>query len=107
MDALKVLYVLFHLGRGSGRVLLETHVESPYDSEIFQAHPSVLADYEATRFICDSFRMAISAGLNGQEERLMVVDRPTIEPLIPADPSDSRKACLVKYTSQITLICVP
>jgi hypothetical protein len=51
--------------------------------------------------------MAISAGLNGQEERLMVVDRPTIEPLIPADPSDSRKACLVKYTSQITLICVP
>ena len=75
MDTLKVLYVLFHLGRGSGRVSLESHVESPDESEIFQAHPNVLADQEATRFICDSFRMAISAGLNDQEvERLMVVD---------------------------------
>jgi chemotaxis protein MotA len=75
MDVLKVLYVLFQLGRGSGRVLLESHVESPYDSEIFQAHPYLLRDLEATRFICDSFRMAISAGLNDQEvERLMVVD---------------------------------
>jgi len=75
LDALKVLYVLFHLGRGIGRVALETHVESPYDSEVFQAHPSLLADEEATRFICDSFRMAISAGLSDQEvERLMVLD---------------------------------
>ena len=75
MDTLKVLYVLFHLGRGLGRIALESHVESPYESEVFQAHPAVLNDHEATRFICDSFRMAISAGLNDQEvERLMVLD---------------------------------
>jgi chemotaxis protein MotA len=35
----------------------------------------VLSDAEATNFICDSFRMAISAGLSEQEvERLMAVD---------------------------------
>jgi chemotaxis protein MotA len=75
LDALKVLYVLFHLGRGNRGMALESHVESPYESEVFLAHPSLLADREATRFICDSFRMAISAGLNDQEiERLMVLD---------------------------------
>ncbi len=75
LEALKVLYVLFHLGRGSGGTALESHVESPYESEVFLAHPSILADQEATRFICDSFRMAISGGLNDQEvERLMVLD---------------------------------
>jgi chemotaxis protein MotA len=75
LDALKLLYVLFSLGRGTGKLDLESHVESPQESEVFQAHPSVLSDVEATNFICDSFRMAISAGLSEQEvERLMVLD---------------------------------
>ncbi len=73
--SLKVLYVLFHLGRGAGRTALESHVEAPYESEVFRTHPSLLSDVEATNFICDSFRMAISAGLNDVEvERLMVLD---------------------------------
>jgi chemotaxis protein MotA len=75
LDALKLLYVLFSLGRRTGKVDLESHVEVPYNSEVFQAHSSVLSDAEATNFICDSFRMAISAGLSEQEvERLMGVD---------------------------------
>ena len=75
LDALKLLYVLFSLGRGTGKGDLESHVEAPYDSDVFQAHPSVISDAEATNFICDSFRMAISAGLSEQEvERLMVLD---------------------------------
>jgi chemotaxis protein MotA len=75
LEALKVLYVLFHIGRGSGRVALEPHVETPNKSVIFRAHPSLLNDRVATDFICDSFRMAISAGLTGDEvERLMLLD---------------------------------
>jgi chemotaxis protein MotA len=75
LDALKLLYVLFSIGRGSRKLELESHVESPYESDIFQAHSSVLADQEATNFICDSLRMAISAGLGEQEvDRLMVLD---------------------------------
>jgi chemotaxis protein MotA len=75
LEALKLLYVLFSLGRGTGKLQLESHVESPEESEVFRAHPSVLSDVEATNFICDSFRMAISAGLSEQEvERLMVLD---------------------------------
>lgn len=75
LDALKLLYVLFSVGRGTGRIHMESHVEAPYDSEVFQAHYSVLSDADATNFICDSLRMAISAGLSDQEvERLMVLD---------------------------------
>ena len=42
--ALKLLYVLFQLGRGAGKTGLEPHVESPYDSEVFCEHPSILSD---------------------------------------------------------------
>jgi len=75
LEALKVLYVLFQLGRGAGRLALENHVETPEESEVFLAHPSLLADREATMFICDSFRMALSAGLNAEQvTRLMALD---------------------------------
>lgn len=75
LEALKVLYVLFHVGRGSGLGALEPHVETPYESEVFLAHPTLLSDTVATDFICDSFRIAISAGLTADEvERLMTRD---------------------------------
>ncbi len=75
LEALKLLYVLFQLGRGGGLTDLETHVEQPDDSLAFQAHPGILEDREATDFICDSFRIMISAGLNADKvERLMGLD---------------------------------
>ncbi len=75
LEALKVLYVLFHVGRSGGSVAVESHVEVPDESEIFLAHPSLLYDAEATAFICDTFRMALSAGMAGEEvDRLMAVD---------------------------------
>jgi chemotaxis protein MotA len=75
LEALKLLYVLFQLGRGGGLTDLETHVEQPDDSLAFQAHPTILEDREATDFICDSFRIMISAGLSADKvERLMPLD---------------------------------
>lgn len=78
LDALKLLYVLFQLGRGSGTTDLELHVENPRESSVFKAHRSVLGDADITAFICDSFRMALSAGLSGEEvEHLMALDADT------------------------------
>ncbi len=75
LEALKVLYVLFQVGRGAGRLALENQVETPEESEVFLAHPSLLADKEATAFVCDSLRMALSAGLSAEEvARLMALD---------------------------------
>jgi chemotaxis protein MotA len=68
-------YVLFQMGRGGGMTDLEPHVEQPADSIVFQTHPSILEDTEATNFICDSFRIMISAGLGADSvERLMALD---------------------------------
>ncbi len=75
LDTLRLLYVLFQVGQGTGKTALEVHVEAPYESEIFSTHPDLLSDAEAIDFICDSFRMAISAGLSDQDvDRLMVLD---------------------------------
>lgn len=75
LDALKLLYTLFQLGQGGRIGDLEPHMERPQQSQIFTKHPDVLADPVATDFICDSFRIAISAKLEGATvDRLMASD---------------------------------
>lgn len=75
MLVLKMLYVLFQYSRRAGLPGLEPHVEAPHSSEIFRPYRATLADDEVIDFICDSFRIAIAAGLDSQEmERLMSLD---------------------------------
>ncbi len=72
---LKMLYVLFQYSRRAGMPGVEPHVESPHKSEIFQPCRAILADDTVINFICDSFRIAIAAGLDSQDmERLMSLD---------------------------------
>lgn len=72
---LKMLYVLFQYSRRAGMPGIEPHVEAPRRSEIFRPCRAVLADDAAIDFICDSFRIAIAAGLDSHEmERLMSLD---------------------------------
>jgi len=75
LGVLQLLYVLFQFSRRAGMSGLEPHVEAPDRSEIFQAAPVVLADKVALNFICDSWRIAIAAGLGHDElEHLMTLD---------------------------------
>jgi len=75
LAVLRLLYVLFQFSRRAGVSALEPHVESPQTSEIFRPCRKVLADKVALDFICDSWRIAIAAGLDGAElERLMSLD---------------------------------
>jgi len=75
LNVLKLLYVLFQVGRRAGPPALETHIESPSESEVFCDYPDILADTETTTFICDSIRIVISAGLTCDEiERMMLLD---------------------------------
>jgi len=75
LGVLQLLYVLFQFSRRAGMSGLERHVESPHRSEIFQACPGLLADTVVLSFICDSWRIAIAAGLGRDElEHLMTLD---------------------------------
>ncbi|MEM6486836.1 MAG: flagellar motor stator protein MotA [Pseudomonadota bacterium] len=55
-DLLCLLFALIKVGRRDP-VALETHIEEPSSSPIFQAYPRIAADHESTHLICDTFRL--------------------------------------------------
>ncbi|MEM6943722.1 MAG: flagellar motor stator protein MotA [Pseudomonadota bacterium] len=57
-DLLCLLFALIKIGRRDA-VALETHIEDPSASPIFQAYPRILADHEATDMISDTLRIGM------------------------------------------------
>ena len=56
-DLLSLLFQLTKTMKSKGVVALESHIEKPKESTIFQKYPKVLKDHFATDFICDTLRM--------------------------------------------------
>ena len=72
VELLVMLNVVFKLAKSKGAMALETHVENPEESSLFQQYPSFLADHHAVEFFCDFFRMLIMGADNPHEmEALM------------------------------------
>jgi chemotaxis protein MotA len=59
IDALKMLYELFQLARRDGLVAIESHIENPGKSALFQKYPKVLHHHEAMVFLSDSLRLVL------------------------------------------------
>ncbi|GGF27380.1 flagellar motor stator protein MotA [Aliidongia dinghuensis] len=72
VELLVMLNVVFKLAKSKGAMALETHVENPEESSIFQQYPTFLHDHHAVDFFCDFFRMLIMGADNAHEmEALM------------------------------------
>lgn len=56
-DLLSLLFQLTKTMKSKGVIALESHIEKPAESVIFQKYPKVLKDHFATDFICDTLRM--------------------------------------------------
>lgn len=56
-DLLSLLFQLTKTMKSKGVVALESHIEEPKESTIFQKYPKVLKDHFAVDFICDTLRM--------------------------------------------------
>jgi chemotaxis protein MotA len=56
-DLLSLLFELTKTMKSKGVIALESHIEKPAESTIFQKYPKVLKDHFATDFICDTLRM--------------------------------------------------
>ena len=56
-DLLSLLFQLTKTMKSKGVIALESHIEKPGESAIFQKYPKVLKDHFATDFICDTLRM--------------------------------------------------
>ncbi|MCL2474359.1 MAG: flagellar motor stator protein MotA [Alphaproteobacteria bacterium] len=57
VELLCLLYQVFKLARTKGLLALEKHVETPYDSSLFQQFPGFLRNREAVSFLCDYLRL--------------------------------------------------
>jgi chemotaxis protein MotA len=56
-DLLSLLYLLTKTMKSKGVIALESHIETPTESGIFNRYPNLLKDHFAIDFICDTLRM--------------------------------------------------
>jgi len=56
-DLLSLLFMLTKTMKSKGVIALESHIENPKDSAIFQKFPKIMKDHFAIDFICDTLRM--------------------------------------------------
>jgi chemotaxis protein MotA len=59
LESLKLLFELFQVARRDGLVAIESHIENPHKSPLFQKYPTVLRQHHAVTFLCDSLRLVL------------------------------------------------
>lgn len=79
LNVLGLLHQLMRTMRAKSRSEVETHIDSPQESPIFQSYPEVLKDEAMTNFICDYCRLIIIGNARPHEiEALMEEEIHTI-----------------------------
>ncbi|HJV42655.1 flagellar motor stator protein MotA [Caulobacter sp.] len=56
-DLLALLFQLTKTMKSKGVIALESHIEKPHESKIFERYPKITHDHFAVDFICDTLRM--------------------------------------------------
>jgi len=87
LELLSLLYQLFAKIRKEGLVSIESDIENPERSPIFQKSVSVLTNHHALNFICDNLKVIITANVPPHElDNLMdlEIDTHHHEALIPS-----------------------
>jgi len=75
LDVLKLMYVLLAYSQRLGISSLESHVDAPSTSPVFNQHPAIFEDEGALMFVCDSIRTVTATGLDAEElDRVMAID---------------------------------
>lgn len=78
MELLALMYDLLTKGRKEGLMALETDIDDPDDSPVFQKYPSVLQNHHLLDFINDYLRLMVGGNMNPFEiENLMDVELET------------------------------
>lgn len=57
IELLSVRYQIFKLARSKGMLALESHIENPDESDLFNQFPGFHENHHAVEFICDYLRM--------------------------------------------------
>ncbi|MEW5886605.1 MAG: flagellar motor stator protein MotA [Pseudomonadota bacterium] len=67
LDLLALLYDVLQKARKEGLMAIESDIEKPEDSPLFQKYPAIAADHHTVEFITDYLRMMVSGNLNAHE----------------------------------------
>jgi chemotaxis protein MotA len=73
LELLSLLYSLFKLAKTKGDLALESHVEKPEESSLFQRFPKFSADHHSREFLCDYLRL-LTLGTNNAHEVESIID---------------------------------
>lgn len=74
IELLSVLYAVFRLAKSKGDLALETHVENPSESALFESFPKFAGDHHAVEFLCDYLRM-LTMGTSNPHEMDAIIDQ--------------------------------
>jgi chemotaxis protein MotA len=75
LETLTLLYKIFNKIRQNGLLSIESDIDAPEQSELFQSAPKVLADHHAVEFITDYLRLMANGSLDvHQIDNLMDID---------------------------------
>jgi chemotaxis protein MotA len=64
LSTLKMMYELLNKVRRGGLLSIESDIEKPEESEIFQQYPEFLKDHHVCHFVCDTMRMIVTGGVD-------------------------------------------
>jgi len=62
-ELLQVLYDVFYAARKDGLVGIESHVENPGESELFQRYPSFHGNHHAVSFLADTMKVLLTGAV--------------------------------------------
>ncbi|MDX5375498.1 MAG: flagellar motor stator protein MotA [Gammaproteobacteria bacterium] len=78
MDLLGLMYDLFSKARKEGLMGIESDIEEPEESAVFQKYPRILKNHHAVEFVSDYMRLVVSGSMNSFElDNLMDVELET------------------------------
>jgi chemotaxis protein MotA len=73
LELLGLMYAIFRLAKTKGMLAIETHIEKPEDSPLFQAFPNFVNNHHALEFLCDYLRM-MTLGTDNPHELADLLD---------------------------------
>jgi chemotaxis protein MotA len=74
LELLTLQYQLFRFAKSKGMLALESHIENPHDSDIFQEFPHFLSDHHSLEFFCDYLRL-MTLGTDNPLEVESIIDQ--------------------------------
>ena len=75
LQTLRMMYELLQKARRGGMLTIESDVEKPEESPIFQAYPQFVKNHHLRDFVCDTMRMVITGGVDAFDmDQMMDLD---------------------------------